>query len=55
MRLYRIHIKGYTKGVRENNYMFNASNESVAVSRALKQFRKDYPRIQYDEIIIKVR
>ena len=54
MKIKQINIKGYTKGVKENNYQIQASNEAVATSRALKHFRKDFPKVQYDSFIIKV-
>lgn len=54
MRRYRVSIKGYCKGAKENTYSIEGSNLSVAVSRALKLFAKDFPRIRYDEVNIKV-
>lgn len=54
MKSFRINIKGYTKGVKEGDYMETASNRAVAVSRALKKFQKEFSRIQFDDVVIKV-
>ena len=54
MKSFRIHIKGYTKGVKENIYNVTASNYGTAVNRALKSFRNDFPNQRYDNITIGV-
>ena len=54
MRLYKIYVKGYCKGTKEQDYIMKASSEATAVSRALKDFKADFKGLRFDEIHIKV-
>lgn len=54
MKTYHIKVFGYCKGTKSSEYRIVASHYSGAVSRALKQFAKDFKGIHYDKILVEV-
>ena len=54
MKSYRVNIKGYGRGIKENDYVETTHFLHTAIARAVKQFKQDHTRVRFDEIHIKV-